>query len=185
MSDRPLPSSFDPYNSYLLRILLCSVLPVQFLAVHELITRPIPAGCLATSYALLRAYKSMKAGDSAQLNRMFRFRIYAQAFTLLAGVGGGFYYQAERAQRKELERAVADKKAQAKRDAWLRELEIRDQEDREWRERHEAVGKAAKEAGNKPKEANLDAPKVPTKESEEAKPTGGILDAVKSLGKEK
>lgn len=104
-------------------------------------------GCAATCYALYRAYRSMKAGDSVEMNKMFRARIYAQAFTLLAIVAGGVYFKTERQQRREFEKALEVRKAQEKRDAWLRELEVRDKEDREWRERHAAIEAAAKEAG--------------------------------------
>lgn len=90
----------------------------------------------------------MKAGDSVQLNRMFRARIYAQAFTLLAVGFGGIYFQAERKAEREVERALDEKKSQEKRDAWLRELEIRDREDKDWRERHAAIEHAAKESEN-------------------------------------
>lgn len=123
---------------------------------------------------------------------MFRYRIYAQGFTLVAIVAGGIYYKNERAQRKELERAMEAKKSQAKRDAWLRELEIRDQEDREWRERHKAVERAAKEAaaGKKtvtPGGANgkgEEEGEERTEREESGKTaTGGVLDAVKDMVK--
>lgn len=91
----------------------------------------------------------MKAGDSVEMNRMFRARIYAQGFTLVAVVAGGMYFKTERQQRREFEQAVELRKAQEKRDAWLRELEIRDQEDRDWRARHAAMETAAKEVANK------------------------------------
>jgi outer membrane biosynthesis protein TonB len=81
----------------------------------------------------------MKARDSQELNRMFRARIYAQFFTIVAVVAGGMYYQQERQQRREFERVLNVKKAQEKRDAWLRELEFRDKEERGWRERHALV----------------------------------------------
>lgn len=142
-------------------------------------------GCAATSYALWRAYRSMKAGDSVQLNKMFRARIYAQAFTLFAVVAGGIYYKTERQQRKEFERVVSEKKSQEKRDAWIRELEIRDQEDKEWRERHAAIERAAKEAGEgKAASASPKEPKgTPAARSpiETEVKGGGIVDAVKSL----
>ncbi|KAI1917000.1 Respiratory supercomplex factor 1, mitochondrial [Ophidiomyces ophidiicola] len=178
MGDRPLPSSFDSDPEFF------EENPWTKLR-RRLVEEPlIPLGCAATSYALWRAYRSMKAGDSEQLNRMFRYRIYAQAFTLVAVVAGGIYYKAERAQRKELERAMEEKKNQAKRDAWLKELEIRDQEDRDWRERHAAVGKAAKDAGKKSKDVNLDGPKGFVADSnEEPRPSAGVLDAVKNLVK--
>ncbi|OGM47038.1 hypoxia induced family protein [Aspergillus bombycis] len=141
----------------------------------------IPLGCAATSYALYRAYRSMKAGDSVEMNRMFRARIYAQFFTLIAVVVGGMYFKTERQQRKEFEQMVEERKSQEKRDAWLRELEIRDKEDRDWRQRHAAMETAAAEAGKaapKPS-AEHDTARSVIERSEE-KPIG-VLDAVKEL----
>lgn len=143
----------------------------------------IITGCAATSYALYRAYRSMRARDSVELNRMFRARIYAQFFTILAVVGGGMYYQTERKQRREFEQVLEARKSQEKRDAWLRELEIRDQEDREWRERHAAIEAAAKEAGKRKAAAEKpeqDSARAPIEESDEKK-SSGVLDAVKKL----
>lgn len=136
-------------------------------------------GCAATCYALYRAYRSMRAGDSAEMNRMFRARIYAQAFTLVALVAGGMYFKTERQQRREFEKAVEERKAQEKRDAWLRELEIRDKEDREWRERHAAIEAAAKEAGQRPSSKEPDAARSAIEPSEER--SIGVLDAVRTL----
>lgn len=139
----------------------------------------IPLGCAATCYALYRAYRSMKAGDSVEMNRMFRARIYAQAFTLVAVCAGGMYFRTERKQRKEFEQALELQKAQEKRDAWVRELEIRDKEDREWRQRHAAMEAAAKEAGKKPASPEHDAARSSLEPSEEK--SIGVLDAVKEL----
>ena len=50
-------------------------------------------------------------------------------------VGGSFYYNADRLKRKEYTDLMAKRKAQEKRDAWLRELEARDQEDKDWRDK--------------------------------------------------
>ncbi|KAB8074830.1 altered inheritance of mitochondria protein 31, mitochondrial [Aspergillus leporis] len=142
----------------------------------------IPLGCAATSYALYRAYRSMKAGDSVEMNKMFRARIYAQFFTLIAVVAGGMFYKTERQQRKEFEQMVEERKSQEKRDAWLRELEIRDKEDKDWRERHAAMEAAAKEVGKKtaPKPAPVqDAARSAIERSEEK--SIGVLDAVMEL----
>lgn len=133
----------------------------------------------------------MKARDSVEMNRMFRARIYAQFFTLLAVVGGGTYYQTERKQRREFEQAVETRKSQEKRDAWLRELEIRDMEDREWRQRHAAIEAAAKDAGKRKasgkkteeeteEKPEQDAARAPIEEGDEKKPRG-VLDAVREL----
>ena len=48
-------------------------------------------------------------------------------------LGGSYYYNADRLKRKEFTDLVKQRKAQEKRDAWIRELEARDQEDKEWR----------------------------------------------------
>ena len=106
----------------------------------------IPLGCAATTYALYMASKSIRAGDHHQTNRMFRARIYAQGFTLVAIVAGSIFYKDERMKRKAFEGAVEDKKAAEKRDKWLRELEARDNEDRDWRAKVEGAAQMAHEA---------------------------------------
>lgn len=68
---------------------------------------------------------------------MFRARIYAQGFTLVAVVAGGIFYKDERMRRKAFEMKLDEKKQTEKREKWLRELEARDKEDREWRARIE------------------------------------------------
>lgn len=134
------------------------------------------------------------------MNRMFRARIYAQFFTLLAVVAGGMYYKTERKQRREFEKKVEERKMQEKRDAWLRELEAREKEDKGWRERHAAVSEKAnqvsggstkaattavtakKEKEGKEEGATVDknVNQAPTEEGDE-KRGAGILDAVKAL----
>lgn len=91
----------------------------------------IPLGCALTVWALYEATKSMKSGDHAKTNRMFRRRIYAQGFTLLAMVAGSAYWEKDRAKRREYNDLVDEKKKKEKRDAWIRELEARDDEEKE------------------------------------------------------
>jgi hypothetical protein len=105
----------------------------------------IPVGCAATCYALYMATKSIRAGDHHQTNRMFRARIYAQGFTLLALVAGSIFYKDERMKRRTFEGALEEKKAAEKRDRWIKELEARDKEDRDWRERIENAGREFKD----------------------------------------
>lgn len=132
----------------------------------------------------------MKMGDSVQVNRMFRARIYAQAFTLLAVCAGSVYYKTERDQRKQLEKAMDLKKQQAKRDAWLKELEIREQEDKDWQSRHATIEQAAKGVEVKPlmTDSTPDAvgretPEQSAKASGEGKNggSGGVLSVVKNI----
>ncbi|KAL1965904.1 hypothetical protein VTN77DRAFT_5037 [Rasamsonia byssochlamydoides] len=189
MPDRPLPSSLEGTTME-----FTEETSLQKFK-RRLKEEPlIPLGCAATCYALYRAYKSMKAKDSVEMNRMFRARIYAQFFTLLAVVAGGMYYKTERQQRREFERMLEERKNQEKREAWLRELEIRDKEDKGWRERHAAIEEAARQAviafeqqkqqqsstsssGSTDANANENQPTEPADE----KRGGGILDAVKAL----
>jgi FtsZ-interacting cell division protein ZipA len=69
---------------------------------------------------------------------MFRARIYAQGFTLVAMVAGSIYWDSDRKRRKEFEDVVLERKAREKNEAWIRELEARDEEEREGRARREA-----------------------------------------------
>jgi pyruvate/2-oxoacid:ferredoxin oxidoreductase beta subunit len=97
----------------------------------------IPLGCVATSYALYQASKSIRHGNPYQTNKMFRARIYAQGFTLVAIVAGSIFYKDERMKRKVFEKKVEEKKGMEKREKWLKELEARDEEDKAWRARIE------------------------------------------------
>ncbi|RMZ80765.1 hypothetical protein DV738_g2703, partial [Chaetothyriales sp. CBS 135597] len=94
----------------------------------------IPFGCLATSYALYQASKSIRQGNPVRTNKMFRARIYAQGFTLVAVVIGGFFYRDERLKRR----------------AGEEKLELRDEEDRQWRARIEKAEREANLAAKKP-----------------------------------
>ncbi|OXV05884.1 hypothetical protein Egran_06348 [Elaphomyces granulatus] len=117
------------------------------------------------------------------MNRMFRARIYAQFFTLVAIVAGGIYYKNERKQRKEFERMVEERKVQERRDAWLRELEIREKEDQGWRERHAAIGDTSRDAGkmNAPLPASGFDTNKSVQEAADEQRRVGVLDAVKAL----
>ncbi|KAI1614226.1 hypoxia induced protein conserved region-domain-containing protein [Exophiala viscosa] len=117
----------------------------------------IPIGCAATCYALYMATKSIRQGDHHQTNRMFRARIYAQGFTLLALVAGSFFYKDERLKRKVFETALEDKKNAEKREKWLRELEARDEEDKAWRA---GIERASTEARQTVSEAKQKAEKL-------------------------
>ena len=91
----------------------------------------IPLGAALTCVALYRASRSIRAGNKEYTNKMFRMRIYAQAFTIAAMIAGSFYYKEQRSAQKEVAAAVAEQKAREKNAAWIRELEARDREDRE------------------------------------------------------
>merc|ERR1712000_627595 len=109
----------------------------------------IPLGCALTCWALYNASRSIRAGDSNRTNRMFRARIYAQGFTLLAMIGGSMYWQTDRQKRKEYDVVIAEKKAKEKNEAWIKELEARDEEKRQASLGADGKEKVAADAGEK------------------------------------
>ncbi|KAI0594815.1 mitochondrial hypoxia responsive domain-containing protein [Biscogniauxia sp. FL1348] len=126
MSDRPMPSSFDDDRDY-------NETGFQKLS-RKLREEPlIPLGSLLTCLALYNAWAAMRRGDHRQVQRMFRARIGAQAFTVMAMVAGGAYYGADRDKRQELIKLEAQQRAQERHQKWLRELEVRDEEDKQLR----------------------------------------------------
>lgn len=95
----------------------------------------VPLGVGLTVWALFGATRSMRQGDHKKTNLYFRRRLYAQAFTIAAMVAGNAYWQKDRVKRKEHEKQVAEKDRMEKRERWLKELEIRDEEEKAWKER--------------------------------------------------
>lgn len=79
--------------------------------------------------------RSMRKGDHKMTNLYFRRRLYAQAFTIAVLVAGNAYWQKDRSKRKDYNKLVAEKQALEKRDRWLRELEMRDEEEKAWQAR--------------------------------------------------
>lgn len=77
----------------------------------------------------------MRKGDHKATNLYFRRRLYAQSFTIAVLVVGNLYWQKDRMKRKDYEKMVAEKDRLDKRERWVRELEMRDEEDRAWKER--------------------------------------------------
>ncbi|GAA6012984.1 hypothetical protein JCM10207_008403 [Rhodosporidiobolus poonsookiae] len=67
----------------------------------------VPLGCAATVAALLAASSALQKGNRTQFNKMLRYRVAAQGFTVFAALGGSLYYQQQR-------RATRDAEAQAK-----------------------------------------------------------------------
>ncbi|KKA27408.1 hypothetical protein TD95_000473 [Thielaviopsis punctulata] len=127
MSGSQLPSSFDENDEFYNERPSAKVW-------RKLREEPlIPLGCFATIFAFTGAYRALRRGDSKGANRMFRYRVGAQGFTVLAMVAGSIYYSRDRERTKELRRLEEQKNAEEKRARWLRELEARDAEEKEMR----------------------------------------------------
>ena len=130
---------------------------------------------------------------------MFRWRIYAQAFTLAAMVGGSLYYNRDRVLRRQWFMKQQEIKAKEKHALWIKELEFREKEDQERRAKMHKVREAQKrEAEQKALQTAEPAPKVleAVQSVEDLEPSkssaargggppkseaggGGVVDAVK------
>lgn len=89
----------------------------------------------------------MRSGDKHRTNRMFRRRIYAQGFTILAMVAGSAYWENDRSKRKQFDELSEEKRRKEKKEAWLRELEIRDQEEEELRRIRDKMAEGRRSGG--------------------------------------
>ncbi|KAK4195248.1 hypoxia induced protein conserved region-domain-containing protein [Triangularia verruculosa] len=139
LSGRPLPSSFDSNDDFYNENGFRKVL-------RRLKEEPlVPIGCLLTVAAFTNAYRAMRRGDHAKVQKMFRARVAAQGFTVLAMVAGGIYYQADRHKQRELWKLQQQKDAEEKHQKWIRELEARDEEEKALQERLDKRRKRAAE----------------------------------------
>ena len=132
----PLPSSFDENSDFYNENTLDKIW-------RRFREEPlIPLGCGLTVWAIVGATRSMRKGDHRMTNLYFRRRLYAQAFTIAVLVAGNLYWQKDRVKRKDYEKMVAEKERREKRERWLRELEMRDEEDKAWKERMASKARA-------------------------------------------
>lgn len=116
----------------------------------------IPLGCGLTVWALYSAAKSIRRGNNGfETNRYFRYRLYAQSFTLVAMLGGSFYYKSDRLKRNEYVKLKKEQEALAKRDKWIRELEAREAEDQAWRLNMGKLREAEKEIEERQKSTKM------------------------------
>lgn len=176
--DRPMPSSFDDNQDY-------QETGFQKVA-RKLREEPlVPLGTLLTCAALYNAWRAMRKGDHAQVQRMFRARIGAQAFTVMAIVAGGAYYGADREKRKELIKLEAQQRAEERHQKWLHELEVRDEEEKALKEhlkrrKERAQSKKVEEAAHAVTESTTaaDGPASP----DDKKPDSNVLGALQNAG---
>ncbi|KAH7078703.1 altered inheritance of mitochondria protein 31, mitochondrial [Paraphoma chrysanthemicola] len=125
----PLPSSFDENADFYNENTLDKIW-------RRFREEPlIPFGCGLTVWAIVGATRSMRKGDHKMTNLYFRRRLYAQSFTIAVLVVGNLYWQKDRVKRKDYEKMQAEQDRKEKRDRWLKELEMRDEEDRAWKDR--------------------------------------------------
>ncbi|KAJ4329228.1 Respiratory supercomplex factor 1, mitochondrial [Fusarium piperis] len=168
----PLPSSFDDDQDFY------NERPMQkvFRKIKE---EPlIPLGIGLTSLAFVNAYRALRRGDSKQANRMFRARVAAQGFTVIAMLAGSMYYQKDREKSKELRKLQEQRDAEEKRLKWIRELEARDDEEKAMKARLEKRRLLVQ--AQRAEEAEAAAATATTEEKAEATSggNGGILGRI-------
>ncbi|KFY92727.1 hypothetical protein V500_04057 [Pseudogymnoascus sp. VKM F-4518 (FW-2643)] len=131
----------------------------------------VPLGCALTCWALYHASKSIRSGDQQRTNRMFRARIYAQGFTIVAMVAGSMYWKSDRQKRKEFDEVVAERKAKEKNELWIKELEARDEEDKEIRAEKERRSKRLSD-----RSGQLEQTKVRAAEGKDSEGASSVVD---------
>lgn len=101
---------------------------------------------------------------------MFRRRIYAQGFTIAALVVGSSYWKGDREKRKEFDKVEGERRRIEKRERWLKELEVRDEEDKMLRREAERRGqrKAERREELERKEVEKEGSESPVKPVTEA-----------------
>ncbi|KXX74291.1 Respiratory supercomplex factor 1, mitochondrial [Madurella mycetomatis] len=142
LSSRPLPSSFEDDEEFYNESGRQKIL-------RKLKEEPlVPFGALLTVAAFTSAYRASRKGDHHKVQRMFRARVAAQAFTVVAMVAGGAYYAEDRNKTRERHKQEQQKRAEEHHQKWIRELEARDAEEKEFLEKLEKRRKrAAEKAG--------------------------------------
>lgn len=61
----------------------------------------VPAGAALTTFALIASAFGVKTGNKAYTNNMFRLRVAAQTFTVMAMVGGSLLYTYDKEKEKK------------------------------------------------------------------------------------
>lgn len=143
----------------------------------------VPVGMVLTVGAFVQAYRAMRKGDHHRVQKMFRARVAFQALTVIAMVGGGMYYQADRHREREFWKRQRAEEAEEKKQRWLRELEIRDEEEkalqasldkRRKRAAERRAGAAAEQKGGPEAESQLERASAETKGSAQAEGASGM-----------
>ena len=122
----------------------------------------------------------MRSGDKYKTNRMFRRRIYAQGFTILAMLAGSVYWEGDRSKRRQYDALVAEREKKEKHEKWIRELEIREEEEEELRKIRDSVMKGQRRSKTEER-TEEEKRKTEAKNKEELGQPKGGLGVVRSV----
>ncbi|ODQ63959.1 altered inheritance of mitochondria protein 31, mitochondrial, partial [Nadsonia fulvescens var. elongata DSM 6958] len=87
----------------------------------------VPAGVFLTCGALVMSARAVRSGNRQMANKMFKYRVGFQGFTVLSLVIGGWYYDKEKKEKKTQDQLDFEK-AKIRERLWIEELERRDAE---------------------------------------------------------
>lgn len=104
----------------------------------------VPLGVVLTCGALYLSGRALRARDSRLANRMFFWRVGFQAFTVVALVGGGFYFDEKRKEKKS-QREQLIEKAKEREKLWIEELERIEEEAKRRKEKADDLKRRLKE----------------------------------------
>lgn len=86
-------------------------------------------------------------------------------------VAGSMYWKSDRQKRKEFDEVVAERKAKEKNELWIKELEARDEEDKEIRAEKERRSKRLSD-----RSGQLEQTKVRAAEEKDSEGTSSVVD---------
>lgn len=95
----------------------------------------MPLGTLATTVAVILAAKSLRIGNRPGAQKWFRYRVAFQGFTIAALVVGGLVYGRGTEQARKTREEELREKAKLREKLWIEELERRDSEAKQRKER--------------------------------------------------
>lgn len=130
----------------------------------------VPLGTLATCVAVTLAAKNLRVGNRDLAQKWFRWRVGFQGFTIAALVVGGLLYGKDSMEKKKTHDELALEKAKLRERLWIEELERRDFEAKQRKQRAEIARQKYREA--------MEAEKKAQDEEEKEKATKKVTESV-------
>lgn len=97
----------------------------------------VPLGTLATTVAVILAAKALRQGNRPGAQKWFRYRVGLQGFTIAALVVGGIVYGRDTQETRKTKDEQLKDKAKMREKLWIEELERRDTEAKQRKQRAE------------------------------------------------